>query len=764
MLLYPAIARSGGSRGTHLESNVSRSDNVVGIAVNVTSAPDVACIGIAELQSKKLTLPPLVTGSGGEGRWSWQIAPGVPTGRWSITAQCSHPDVQTATTSFVADGVSAEASRTTGQLYTGVLHAGPVGHRSGGGNGESGASLYPYGQCTWYVAIRRPDLPYFRGKSGDALHWIASAKRAQLPTGTTPRVGAVAVFLPEQYGARRFGYVAYVETVEGSKITIAEAHYRGRPPGSKRRIGWAGLHFIYLPPSPEDPLGSNSSSSPTGPSLVTQVIVPGVMTPTPSPKIWPPIDLLTEADTRFDGSWELGWAGLRVANAGDVNGDGIDDFIVGSRGADNNGREDSGSAYVVFGGKTLPGLVDLQNLGPGGFRIDGTSTAGWAGEAVSGAGDVNGDGLADVIVGSRGTDFKGEESGSAYVVFGKKNSATVDLAALGGHGFSIYGAGAGDQAGWSVSGAGDVNGDGLDDVIVGAPFASGLRTKGGTAYVIFGRRGAGADIDLANLGEDGFEIDGLAGSWAGESVAAAGDVNKDGLSDVIVGAPLGDARGRELAGTANVVFGKANTEAVDLGQMLGGGYTIEGARTGDGAGWSVAGGGDINGDGRPDIIVGAATSSNNAREGSGSVYVVWGKADTADVELNLLEAGGFRIDGPAYNAQVGTSVSALPDFNGDGRPDLIVGAVNLEFDGRVESGGAYIVFGKRDDNVIDLNDLGPQGVNIGGAAAGDSAGVVATGDFSGDGRPDILIGAGGSHASGLRKSGAIYLVLGKGGT
>jgi hypothetical protein len=125
-----------------------------------------------------------------------------------------------------------------------------------GGAGGGGALLYPRGQCTWYVATRRPDLPYFPGKSGDALNWIKSARRVHLPTGDKPRAAAVAVFQPQQYQAGRFGHVAYVESVQGDEITISEANFKHRPPGSRRTIEWAGLRFVYKPgesPPPPPP-------------------------------------------------------------------------------------------------------------------------------------------------------------------------------------------------------------------------------------------------------------------------------------------------------------------------------------------------------------------------------------------------------------------------------------------------------------------------------------------------------------------------------
>jgi surface antigen len=133
------------------------------------------------------------------------------------------------------------------------------------GNGGGEASLYPDGQCTWWVARLRPDLPLFRGKSGNALNWAKSAERAGFPVGVVPAVHAVAVFQPGQYGAGRYGHVAYVTAVTGDKITISEDNFRGsRKPGS-RTIGASGLEFIYrkgeMGPAPEVELLSPQANS-----------------------------------------------------------------------------------------------------------------------------------------------------------------------------------------------------------------------------------------------------------------------------------------------------------------------------------------------------------------------------------------------------------------------------------------------------------------------------------------------------------------------
>lgn len=198
-------------------------------------------------------------------------------------------------------------------------------------------------------------------------------------------------------------------------------------------------------------------------------------------------DLRGEADAELCGEAQSDAAAKAVTDAGDVNGDGIADLVVGAYQADHNGRRDSGSAYVVFGG-SLPGQLDLAALGERGFRIDGATAGDQVGYSVAGAGDLNGDGLDDLLIGAPDAEPQGRGvEGAAYVVFGKPSTTPVDLAALGDRGFRVEGGYLGDMAGWSVSSMGDVNGDGLPALIVGAPIASPRgRTTAGSAYIVPG--------------------------------------------------------------------------------------------------------------------------------------------------------------------------------------------------------------------------------------------------------------------------------------
>ncbi|MCX7246552.1 MAG: VCBS repeat-containing protein, partial [Burkholderiales bacterium] len=245
----------------------------------------------------------------------------------------------------------------------------------------------------------------------------------------------------------------------------------------------------------------------------------------------------------INGQCASDYSGVSVASAGDVNGDGLADLIVGANSSDPTGAVDGGRSYVVFG-KTADTAINLSAIaaGTGGFVINGQCANDQSGRSVASAGDVNGDGLADLIVGAIvSSPAGGSNAGRSYVVFGKTAGAAINLSAIAGGtgGFVINGQCANDSSGASVASAGDVNGDGLADLIVGANSSDPAgAVDGGRSYVVFGKSTTTA-INLSGIasGAGGFVINGqCAGDRSGWSVASAGDVNGDGLADLIVGA------------------------------------------------------------------------------------------------------------------------------------------------------------------------------------------------------------------------------------
>jgi FG-GAP repeat len=480
------------------------------------------------------------------------------------------------------------------------------------------------------------------------------------------------------------------------------------------------------------------------------------------------LDLAVDADVRLAGADAGDGAGWSVARAGDVNGDGSPDLLVGAPTADPRGREDAGAAYVVLGPAAgLP--TDLGRLAARGFRIDGAVPGARAGTAVAAAGDVDGDGFTDVLVGAPAWSDSdlANGTGAAYLVRGGAALGDVDLAVPGAAVRLATGI-PDDHTGMAVGSVPDMDGDRRAELLVGAPRAD-------AAFVVFAASVRG-DVDLANAD---IRLDGPAGSRAGVALAGVPDMNGDGRGELAIGAPTFAAAGGRPAGRGYVVFGRAERGRVDLGALGGGGFPVLPAESDGHLGLGVAAVGDITGDGRPDVAFGAPESDRNRRAQSGSVHVIAGQATAEPVRAGDPDRAGMRLDGAAPDDRLGGGLSGAGDANADGRPDLAASALFANALSRPKAGAVYVVYGAAvpagdDENagggrgdpattIVDLASLGDAGHRL--AGPGDGArlyAVAAAGDLDGNGTEDLIAGA--PHAArGARdaapRPGTAYVVL-----
>ncbi|KAA6436649.1 T9SS type A sorting domain-containing protein [Dyadobacter flavalbus] len=405
----------------------------------------------------------------------------------------------------------------------------------------------------------------------------------------------------------------------------------------------------------------------------------------------------TDASSKLESNQADAGLGNAVASAGDVNGDGYSDVIVGANSFD-NGQKDEGAVYVFHGGGSG---IDIQKE----TTLVSNQQGSRFGYSVASAGDVNGDGFSDVIIGAHQYDNGEVDKGAAFLYYGS----------VKGINFNIVTTLQCDQAnanfGVSVASAGDVNGDGFGDVIVGAAEYTKGQTKEGAAFIFHGSATGINQIAAIILESD------LAKALMGYSVASAGDVNGDGYDDVIVGAM--DFNNGQLEEGKFYVFSGSPTGVVKAGAV-----SLESNQADTRLGASVAGAGDVNGDGYDDVIVGAYAFGD---DDSGAAFIYYGSVTGLNINT------GTSIKGNEAQANMGWSVSSAGDVNGDGFNDVIIGCTGCNNG----YGTALVYYGST--NGINTNNkitlLSNQDFS---ASMGWS--VSSAGDVNGDGYSDVIIG------------------------
>jgi hypothetical protein len=401
----------------------------------------------------------------------------------------------------------------------------------------------------------------------------------------------------------------------------------------------------------------------------------------------------------LDGNQSGGFMGYALALAGDVNADGFSDLIIGAYQYD-KGQVNEGVAAVYHG--SAQGLKTVASS-----VMEPDQANAHFGYSVRGAGDVNGDGYSDVIVGSPLYDKGEQDEGLVFIYHGSALGVNINAATV------IEQNQAGAYLGWSVSGAGDVNGDGYSDVLTGAPLFDKGEINEGCVFGYYGSVGGAS-------AQAGIELDGnQPGAQMGHALAAAGDVNGDGYADVLIGAYQYD-KGQTNEGVSAVYHGSAQGLAAIA-------FSVQESDQVEGRmGFSIASAGDVNGDGYSDIIIGAPLFDKGQSD-EGAAFVWMGGA-------NIISNIASKIEGDKQSIQFGWSLTHIGDVNGDGFDDVAISANNYD-NGQEREGAAFVYHGspsglaKVPATVIESNQ------NL--ASLGTVSGA---GDVNGDGYADLLIG------------------------
>ncbi len=515
-----------------------------------------------------------------------------------------------------------------------------------------------------------------------------------------------------------------------------------------------------------------------GATAVDTIIVSVVAPSTPPPPALPPLiaDAILESNQMHSGSFDPALMGWSVDSAGDVNGDGFEDVIVGARGWDAaGGLFDEGAVFVFLG--SANGIVGF-NPATAHAIIQSSEANSEFGSSVAGAGDVNRDGFDDIIVGAPLASPSGlGVSGAAYIFHGgplgitatspADANAMLESKQMEGH------------LGRSVASAGDVNGDGYADVIVGAtlygeafdpPIPNQGSGRQGAAFVflgsatgIVGNQPSNAHAQLvpwaANTPK---QVNALFGA----SVAGVGDVNGDGYGDILIGSPAWnrsqswpglDTGNPPEEGAVFLYHGSASgitgTNATDANTR------IEGNQLGAFFGSAVSAAGDVNKDGFADIIIGAVGYPAGdplleAQNGAAFVYL----GGSAGIVATDPSQAHVSFRGAATAEWLGRSVSGVGDYDADGFDDVIIsariypGSLNNEGVAYIFRGGLNGIVGIGLDDAYARITSNRENADLGFSASG-------AGDIDADGRADIIVGVTG-YANGELKEGAAFVYLG----
>jgi hypothetical protein len=441
----------------------------------------------------------------------------------------------------------------------------------------------------------------------------------------------------------------------------------------------------------------------------------------------------------------------RVVGGADITGDGVPDPIIsGHFYFSFSGNSNFLSSVYVFDGASQPtGALEL-NAAWTSFFVGGGSTS--TGRALAHPGDVNGDGVADLLIGNPTADNKG----AAYLIYGGGSGGTGKALPTDAD-VEINGQSTGAQAGMAVALAGDLNDDGIDDLVVGEP---GHNAGAGRIHIIFGAPSLPGTLQLP--GDADVTLVGAASDAAGVALSSGGDLDADGIDDLLVGAPAESSN--TATGGVYLVRGSASLGA-QSGQLADVGVRL---RPSSGQpeqfGASVAHVGDVDADGIGDFVVGAPQALDASGQATvGAVYVVFGSSALPGAGATQdVDPLGIRIEGTQPQSRLGISVAAAGDVDADGIADVLLGADKHQV-GQEQVGAAFVVHGHRDAKQL-IGSAFPvdlAGVAFVGGGPGDRLGysVSTAGDLDGDGQSELLLSAPGFDTD-ARDAGAVFLFYG----